>query len=392
MKQKKQVKLQQFFKKQLLDETLMFWKDHAADTQYGGFTDYLDRDGNLLSTEKGGWIQGRATWLYSWVYNNIEKDSKWLETAELGARFLLEHGFDSDGRMFFRYKQDGTPIVQRRYLFTEIFGVIGLAEYSKASGSEAALTRALETVKLIDKLTDPKSTSLPSKILPEAYQLEGHSMTMILINMYQVLREVTEDKQWNERIDYQIDLLFDKFVKPEWKAVLETVQSNGEILDTPEGRIINPGHAIETAWFLLEESEYRKDLTLQKKALEILDWSVERGWDKKEGGLFSFLDLKGKHPAPIEWSMKYWWPHCELIYASLLAWKLTNDQKYLKLFKKTKKYSYRNFRDKKAGEWFGYLNRDGSVALTVKGNHFKGPFHIPRMEGKCLILLNQLAQ
>lgn len=385
MKQKEITKLATFFKTDLLENILPFWAN-AADPQYGGFTDYLDREGKQLTDEKGGWVQGRATWLFSWVYNEIDRDPKWLECAKLGAKFLLEKGFDTDGRTFFLYKRNGDPIIKRRYLFSEIFAVMGLAEYSLATGDQKALKKALQTVEVIHT---NMNTQEP-KILPTAYKLRGHSMTMILINMYQVLRKATKDEKWTDLINKQAEELFAYFVKPEYKALLETVQEDGTLLDTPTGRTLNPGHAIETAWFLLEESQYQEDIELQKKSLQILNWSIERGWDTKYGGLYSFLDLKGLHPAPVEWDMKYWWPQCEMIYATLLAHQITGDTKYEKQFKKVLKYTYKHFPDKKYGEWFGYLRRDNSVALTLKGNHFKGPFHIPRMEGKSYLLLDSL--
>ena len=50
------------------------------------------------------------------------------------------------------------------------------------------------------------------------------------------------------------------------------------------GRTINPGHCIETAWFLLEEAKYRNwDKDITELALTILDWSWEWGWDKEFG-------------------------------------------------------------------------------------------------------------
>lgn len=386
----KQKKLAAFFRKDLTKNILPFWADHAVETQYGGFTEYLDRAGKLLSDEKGGWFQGRGTWIFSWAYNKIDKNPKWLAAAKNGADFIMK-SFDTDGRFFFRYKKDGTPIIKRRYLFAEVFVVIALAEYSIASGDKRYLQKALETEKVICNFAD----KLEPKILPSAYQLQGHSMTMILINMYQILREVTGDIIWTQKINHQIELLFKYFVKPDYKIILEVVLPDGSLLDTPSGRTINPGHCIETAWFLMEEAHYQNNEELLKKSTEILLWAIEWGWDKKYGGLFSFLDVKGLHAAPIEWDMKYWWPHCEMIYGTLLGVLLADKYDSLapykkdlqKWFKKAFSYSYKKFPDKKFGEWFGYLRRDGSVALTYKGNHFKGPFHIPRMEGKCLLLL-----
>lgn len=394
MTDQKQKKLARFFREDLTKNILPFWANHAVDFEFGGFTDFLDQKGNLLSDEKSGWFQGRGTWIFSWVYNKIDTDTKWLKAAKAGADFLINHGFDSDGRVFFRYKRNGDPIIKRRYLFSEVFAVMALAEYSIASNDKGYLKKALETEAVIQKWNG----KLEPKILPSAYSLRGHSMTMIVINMFQILREATGEKEkWTEKINQQIKELFTYFVKPEYKTILECCLPDGSLLDTPAGRTINPGHCIETAWFLMEEALYQKDEELLKKSTEILLWSIEKGWDRKYGGLFSFLDVKGLHPAPIEWDMKYWWPHCEMIYATLLGTLTAKEhpiiqpyaKKLEKWFYKSFNYAYRHFPDKKYGEWFGYLRRDGSIALKYKGNHFKGPFHIPRMEGKSILLLEK---
>ena len=58
---------------------------------------------------------------------------------------------------------------------------------------------------------------------------------------------------------------------------------------------MNPGHAIECGWFLLVEAERSGDLDLRKVAVESFIRSpFEYGWDKENGGLFSFLDVDGK--------------------------------------------------------------------------------------------------
>lgn len=76
---------------------------------------------------------------------------------------------------------------------------------------------------------------------------------------------------------------------PEFKALLEMVGPDGEFIDSINGRTINQGHCIETAWFILEEAKYCNwDKELVNMALTILDWS----WDKEYGGIINFRDCK----------------------------------------------------------------------------------------------------
>jgi len=383
-------KLQEYFYDELVNDTMPFWINHATDREYGGFTTFLDRKGEILSPDKPMWVMGRITWLLARLYNELEKREQWLELAKHGVDFIKKYGFDGDGRMFYAVTRDGRPLRKRRYLFTETFSVIALAEYARASGDLESLELAK---KLMDLIQDHyrRPGRLEPKIIPETLQTRGHSMAMIRINTLQVLRDADPRGLYDEQIDQAINDVFTYFVKPDKKALLETVGANGEYLgQIPEGRCVNPGHIIETAWFIMEEGRYRNDIGLIKKAVPLLDWALEIGWDSKYGGLFSFVDVEGKHPVQLEWDMKLWWPHNEAIYGTLLAYSLTNEKRYEDWFEKILDWSIQLFPDKEYGEWIGYLHRDGSMALDLKGNYFKGPFHIPRQQLYCHLLLKKM--
>ena len=103
----------------------------------------------------------------------------------------------------------------------------------------------------------------------------------------------------------------------------------------------------------------------------------------KPGGLLYFTDVFGK-PVQEYWhDMKFWWPHCEAIIATLLAWKLTGELRYAAMHAQVHDWSFAHFPDRDHGEWYGYLHRDGTVSQRSKGNMFKGPFHLPRMLAYC---------
>lgn len=382
--------LSAYFYERLVNDTIPFWTRHAVDREYGGYTFYLGRDGELLSPDKPMWTHGRVTWLFSKLYNSLEQRPEWLDLAKHGADFIRRYGFDSNGRMYYSVTRDGTPLRQRRYVFTEIFAVIGLAEYAKASGDQTALDLARSTMNLIQDYVE--NDRLPPKFFPEARRTKGHSLTMIQIDTLQVLRGADPDPRYDGMIDRQIEDVLNYFVRPEKQAVLETVGQDGNLLmQLPEGRCMNPGHAIETAWFILEEGRRRNEPRLIEQALPIIDWTFERGWDQQYGGILYFVDIEGKQPPNLEWDMKLWWPHNEAIYATLLAYHLTGDSHYFDWFEKVLDYSLAHFPDEQYGEWIGYLHRDGSVALDMKGNMWKGPFHLPRQQLYCHKLLKEMA-
>jgi N-acylglucosamine 2-epimerase len=382
--------LSQDFYTELVNNTMPFWIKHGTDKQHGGFTTFLGRNGELLSPDKPMWVMGRFTWVLSRLYNDLQKKQEWLDLARHGIEFIRKYGFDSDGRMFYAVTREGKPLRKRRYLFTETFGVIALAEYAKAAADKECLELAKKTMNLVIDLYN-KPGALEPKFFPDALKTRGHSMAMIQINTLQVLRRADPDPSYDSRIDNAIEEVYRYFVKPEKKALLETVGENGEYLGhLPEGRCVNPGHAIETAWFIMEEGRYRNDMDMVKRALPLLDWSLDLGWDNKHGGILYFIDIEGKQPIPLEWDMKLWWPHNEAIYATLLAYSLTGEEKYSEWFERMLSWSLDHFPDKEHGEWIGYLHRDGSLALDLKGNYFRGPFHLPRQQLFCHLLLEEM--
>ena len=180
-------------------------------------------------------------------------------------------------------------------------------------------------------------------------------------------------------------------MKPEFEALLEMVGPNGEFIDTNAGRTINPGHCIETSWFILEEAKFRNwDPKLVEMAETILNWSWKWGWDEEFGGIINFMDCKNLPSQDYAQDMKFWWPQNETIIATLYAYLATKDAKYLEMHKQISDWTYAHFPDKEYGEWYGYLHRDGSVAQPAKGNLFKGPFHVPRMMMVAYRLCNEI--
>jgi len=364
---------------ELTGNIMPFWMKHGWDRKNGGVYTCLDRDGTIMDTTKSVWFQGRFGWMAAYAYNHIEKNKEWLKASKSCCEFLEKYCFDpKDGRAYFEITADGVGLRKRRYVFSECFAAIAYAEYSLASGDKAWGVKAVELFKRIRKFVAEGEKYMPSKY-EKSLQAQGHSLTMILINVANVLKQISDDPVLDEQITTSIGLLTKYFIHPEFKALLEMVGPNGEFIDTLAGRVINPGHCIETSWFLMDVAMDRGDKELIKTALKILDWSWAWGWDKKYGGIISFKDCRNLPPQCYEQDMKFWWPQCETIIATAYAYKLTGNEKYMKWHKLVSEWAWKHLKDKKFPEWYGYLHRDGTVAQPAKGNIFKGPFHIPRM-------------
>lgn len=377
------------YKEDLTQNIMPFWMKYGVDKKNGGVYTCVDRDGSLMDTTKSVWFQGRFAFVCAYAYNHIEKNEEWLAAAKSTIDFIEKYCFDNDGHMYFSITHDGRPLRKRRYVFSETFAAIAMSEYALASGDRSYADKALKIFKDTLRFLSTPGFLTP-KFEPEV-KLQGHSIVMILINVASCLRLVSNDPILTRQIDESIEKLKKYFMHPEFKALLESVGPNGEFIDTNMTRLINPGHCIETAWFIMEEAKTRnwnKDLT--DMALTIFDWSWDWGWDKSYGGIINFRDCRNLPVQDYSQDMKFWWPQCETIIASLYAYLATGDDEYIYRHQRISEWTYAHFPDAKYGEWYGYLHRDGRVAQPAKGNLFKGPFHIPRMMIKSYTLCKEI--
>lgn len=377
------------YKKDLTENIMPFWMEYGLDRENGGVYTCVNRDGSLMDTTKSVWFQGRFAFICSFAYNNVEKNQEWLDAAKSTLEFIEKHCFDEQGHMYFSVTAEGKPLRKRRYVFSETFAAIAMSEYALATGDQHWAKRAIQVFEDTQRFLATPGF-LPAKFEADV-KLQGHSIVMILINVGSCIRKVVDDPKLTQQIDESIEKLKKYFIHPEFKCLLETVGENGEFIDTNMTRTINPGHCIETSWFIMEEAKLRGwDKPMFDLALQVFDWSWDWGWDKQYGGIINFCDCKNLPSQDYSQDMKFWWPQCETIIASLYAYLGTGDEKYLYRHERISEWTYAHFPDAEYGEWYGYLHRDGTVAQSAKGNLYKGPFHIPRMMIKGYMLCQEI--
>ena len=293
------------YKKDLTENIMPFWMEHGWDRENGGVYTCVDRDGSLMDSTKSVWFQGRFAFICAYAYNNVEKNQEWLDAAKSTLDFIEKHCFDEQGHMYFSVTAEGKPLRKRRYVFSETFASIAMSEYALATGDEHWAKRALQVFEDTQRFLNTPGF-LPAKFEPEV-QLQSHSIIMILINVGSCIRKVINDPKLTQQIDESIAKLKKYFIHPEFKCLLETVGMNGEFIDNNMGRTINPGHCIETTWFIMEEAKLRGwDKPMFDMALQIFDWSWDWGWDKQYGGIINFRDCKNLPSQDYSQDMKFW--------------------------------------------------------------------------------------
>jgi N-acylglucosamine 2-epimerase len=379
------------YREDLLNNTLDFWLRHGVDREFGGIMTCLNREGSVVDTDKGIWQQARFCWLLGELYNRVDSRPEWLEVAEATLGFIDSYGFDSnDGRMWFQVTREGQPLRKRRYAFSESFASIAYGELAKATGKAHYRDQAISCFSaFIKQMTNPVD---PSPKWTDVRPTRSLGLPMITINTAQELRESIGWEEADHWIDVSIDSIRQFHLDDQRQCVLETVSPTGDFIGHSEGRTLNPGHAIEGAWFVLWEALHRQDRDLLRLGCQMLDWMWEKGWDSTYGGLVYFVDAEGGEVSEYWHDMKFWWPQNEAIIATLLAFVLTGDERYAQWHSEIHAWAHQWFPDTEHGEWYGYLHRDGRLSHSLKGTLWKGPFHLPRMQLVCWKLLDRFEE
>ncbi|MDD6783256.1 MAG: AGE family epimerase/isomerase [Prevotellaceae bacterium] len=383
-------KLSLQYKTELLDKVLPFWLENSQDREFGGYFSCLDRDGSVYDTDKFIWLQCREVWMFAKLYNTVEKRPEWLECATQGAEFLKKYGHDGNYNWYFAIDREGHPLVEPYNIFSYTFAAIAYGQLSIATGNKEYADIARKTFDIVLSRTDnPKGRW--NKAAAGARSLKTFDLPMILCNVSLELEPLIDPDFLQKTIDNCIHEVIDVFYQPQMGLIVEALGKDGQLVDCLDGRKMNPGHAIESTWFLMDLGKRLNRPQLIDKAVEIALAEVEYGWDKQYGGIFYFMDRLGKPRHELEFDQKLWWVHIETLISMLKGYQLTGNQQCLEWFNRIHDYTWSHFTDPDYPEWYGYLNRQGEVLLPLKGGKWKGCFHVPRGLMNCWLMLEEIA-
>jgi N-acylglucosamine 2-epimerase len=369
--------LAQQYKSELLDNVIPFWENQSRDEEHGGYFTCLDRQGKVYDTDKFIWLQGRQVWMFSTLFNKVEQKKQWLDMALHGARFLQKYGHDGNYNWYFSLTREGIPLVQPYNIFSDCFATMAFGQLFRATGNEEFGAVSKTTFEnILKRSSNPKGVY--NKNVAGSRPLKGFSLPMILCNLSLEIEHLLPPDLVEETIHKVLHEVMEVFYHNESGLILENVLPDGSFSDSFEGRLLNPGHAIEAMWFIMDLSVRLQRPELAQKAVEIVLRTLEYSWDDDFDGIYYFLDLKGHPPQQLEWDQKLWWVHIETLISLIKGYALTGNEDCLEWFQKVHDYTWSHFADPDHGEWFGYLNRRGEVLLPLKGGKWKGCFHVPR--------------
>ena len=308
---------QQVYERELVDNIIPFWEKNCPDTEYGAYFTCLDRDGSVYDTEKFMWMQWRIVWMFSELYQKVDRNENWIRLAENGYRFLTKNGVDEAGRYYFSLARNGTPAMAPYSVFSECFAVMGSAAFYRATGDEGAKNEAVRAFEAyLAREARPKGEW--TKEMSGKPAAKNLGFYMMKANLYAVLEECVGNSlpfregagvgsSFQASMASTFKMVLDDFWSPEHNVMFENVGLDGTFdLTSMSGRHLNPGHAIEAMWFIMQSAAKMGDTNTVNRAADVVLAELEFGWDKEHGGIYYFMDVLGKPHLELQWDMKLW--------------------------------------------------------------------------------------
>jgi N-acylglucosamine 2-epimerase len=383
------VDLLAIYRSELLNRTLPFWLDHAIDWQNGGILTCISDDGQVLSQDKYMWSQLRAIWTFSALYNRIESRPEWLDVARHIYDFVRRYGRDDKGQWVFCVSKEGLILQGATSIYADGFAIYGLTELGRATGDQEIIDLALATYKNVqNRLARPGSYQTAPYQIPQGGK--AHAISMIFSLVFNELGHTLGDQAIIDAGLQHAAEVLDVYLRPDRKLLYEFVSLDNSLIDSPQGRSVVPGHAIESMWFMIHIFGQAGDQTRIRKAIDCIRWHLEFGWDEQYGGIFHARDAEGGTPWWRFADAKLWWPHTEALYATLLAYQISREAWCLDWFQRVHNYAFSHYPVLEFGEWTQRLDRQGRALTDTVALPVKDPFHLPRALIYCTQVLESL--
>ncbi len=383
--------LKTFLRGHLLEDVVPYWERHGFSSRRPGIDTCLADDGTVLCDDRYLWSQLRAIWTFSALYNRIEQRPVWLQHARGIFDFVAAYGRDDTGRWCFRVAPDGRILTGPTSIYAEGFAIMGFTEFYRASGEPQALALAMQTFEQVLPRLDRWSAmdTAPYEIPPG---MKAHGVSMIFSYAFDALSEMVSDPCVAEAAEFHCREVMDHYLRSDTGLLHEYLNLDNTIADTPAGRVVVPGHAIESMWFQIHQLRKRGDTERINRALAAIRRHFEAGWDPVFDGLLLGIDAEGK--TPVHWKFhdtKLWWPVTETLYALLLAHSLCGEPWCLDYYRQMHDYAFTRYPVSQHGEWRQRLDRRGNPMTDVIALPVKDPFHLPRSLIMSIALLEKTA-
>ena len=371
----------------LFDDFLPFMEKYVIDHEYGGFMCNTDRDGTNITGNKSAWYEGRGIWVYSFLYNNISKEQKYLDIAKKSVDFILKNEPDGDTMFPGGFSREGEPITRPNLIevwpvpewdiYGDLFIANGLAEYSKACGEESYWNKAkqimLKCIRIYDRSDYPYQVTYGPEAPPmKGLRILGH--WMVFLRMSTQMLEHKSDPEIEEVAARCIDSIMNYHFNPGFELLNEVLNHDMTLPENAFSQFVYTGHAIETLWMILFEAARQKDIKLFELAAGRFKRHVEVAWDDIYGGVFRGLIDVDKNIWRLD---KVLWAQEEVLIGSLFIIEHTGAQWAKEIFEKMYPYVINKYPLQQYG--YSLWNNSADRKVTFEAHTTRvGNFHHPR--------------
>lgn len=400
-----------------LNDELSLWYPLCLDTVYGGYYSDINYKWELDGPQTKMIVtQARHVWSNSVLALYFADNEIYLKTAHHGFEFLKDVMWDSEYGGFYNLvdregnviKENG-KIIKRAYGIA--FAIYGLAAYYKASGNKEALELARKTFEWLEEHSyDPEYggyfqfLSREGNVYKEGYgnTPPKDQNTMIhILECFTELYKVWPNEKLKERLSSSLQIIRDiittekghmnLFFKRDWTPISYR-DSTPEIREENyEFDHVSFGHDIETAYLMMEASEVlgiENDTLTLSIAKKMVDHTLNNGWDKKNGGIFDRgYYFPGESKLTIIKNTKEWWAQFETLNSCLIMSKLFphDSLNYYDKFLAQWNYIKHYLWDADYGGWYwGGTDIIPAIKNYPKAQIWKGNYHTTRALINCL--------
>jgi mannose/cellobiose epimerase-like protein (N-acyl-D-glucosamine 2-epimerase family) len=356
--------LQQKYHGFLFDDFLPFMDKYVIDHELGGFMCNTDYTGERVNDNKLSWFEGRGSWVYAFLYNNLAREKRYLDVARRSLEFVLRSKPQGENELWPKeLTRVGKPLSSADgEIYGDVFIAEGLAEFSKATGDkhywDLAKQLVLKCVRLYDSpnyrpMIGQTYLGKDARDFPGA-RIQG--VWMVLIRTSTQMLKMHPDAELEKIAARCVDAMLNHHFNPEF-------QLNNELLNHDLSRPVNEyrqlvytGHAIEISWMLLAEAERLKNEKLYDTFAQRFKRHVEVAWDDVYGGVFRDLMNVDEN----RWTLdKVLWAQEEVLIGSLHIYEKTRAPWAAEMFNRAFHYVLKTYPLKNQGSplWMYAGNR-----------------------------------
>ena len=371
----------------LHEDFLPFIDQHVFDHEHGGFKCNTDQSGINITTNKRTWYDGRGIWVYSFLYNHIEKNPKYLEFAKKTIDLVLKAKDPDEVFWPWAYDYKGKDLKEfPPDIYGNLFVAEGFVEYSIAAEDATYWQKAkdilLDCVAEYDRIgyTYLLEYSPQGSNFTNAERVLGH--WMIILRLTTSLLRIQPDKEIDIINNRCIDALVNQHFNSKLKLMNEVLTKDFAQVSDEMEQFVYIGHAIESLWMVMDEAIRRNDRDLFDLATERFKFHVEVAWDDVYGGVFHCLD----HVDNNKWLLdKVLWAQEEVLVGLMMLIEHNNDPWAIRWFDKMYNYVLENFNQKKEGFVLWKIGGDRTLVSGIQRDRIEN-YHHPRH-----LMLNSLA-